>query len=293
MLHVSSRGIVTAVLFVVIIGFIVYAGAKHLPWRTPADPAVEWFNETRGEFRALQMRSLTDAGAVLGALGGMTIEHGGVVDQTLSDELLAMLLEAIESYFGEANPDRYKAFRRAAGAKFRSFDDLAKNGINPKQSLQALHEHLGVSAFPAESVATPEAAFDALWIAMRKIDGGGNIARAICTGSSGLLTRITTVSAQAPYPPPLRSGMSERAWYGGVTMSSSRFMAMSTSYLDMVRSHGTVTAAVTGIVFEFGDGTRRPIVFHSYFDRDRQKWILHEVMMTNFPVDRWIWPWML
>lgn len=271
---------------------IVYLAATKLTWRRPADPAAELFRDTRHEYQSLRMRRLASPDDVRTALDSMEFTGQGM-SAAQQNALRDTLATAIATYYLSPSPQPYKAWRVSQGTRVRPVDATGRAGISLQQIANEMRIAPGNEGEIINEPATVEEAFDLLWRLKDQIGGGINRPVSICDSPPGLRVLVAEATAENPRVPAIEGGLTMDGWYGGVSMSSLPFFEPIERLTDVLDRHRRALVAVAGVCFEFEDGTRRPVIFTSYYHPQREMWILHQVHMANYPPGRWVRPWLL
>lgn len=276
----------------VIVVPIVYLAATKLTWRRPPDPAAELFRDTRHEYQSLRMRRLASPDDVRNALDSMEFTGQGMF-AAQQNALRDTLATVIASYYLSPSPQPYKAWRASQGTRVRPVDPTGRAGISLQQIANEMRIAPGNEGEIINEPATVEEAFDLLWRLKDQIGGGINRPVSICDSPPGLRVLVTEATAENPRVPAIEGGLTMDGWYGGVSMSSLPLFEPVERLTDVLDRHRRALVAVAGVCFEFADGTRRPVIFTSYYHPQREMWILHQVNMANYPPGRWVRPWLL
>ncbi|MGI9015015.1 MAG: hypothetical protein ACR2GY_12325 [Phycisphaerales bacterium] len=283
----SRQTIVALALFAVIAGCLTYIAAQRLQWRTPALPAIERFDETRREFARLDYAPLAGLQTVRSILNAAEFQDANLATAEAREKLLDTVAAAIDTYYLADTPDVYKAWRMQSSA-FRS-----EEAIDIRAAIADLRAMPGADKLAIADPHTVEDVFDESWKALRAIDDGVNWPVAICTSSSGLRAILTRTSAALPVGSEFAGGLSRTAWYGGVAMGPSRLFAMHLPYDEYLRSTVDPLICECAVVFEFADGTQRPVRFSCYWQPASKTWTLYSVTQSNFRFGRGVRSWML
>jgi hypothetical protein len=255
--------------------------------RTPKDKA---FIETRAVLNALNVMSMESREDVLACLNNMTYVRVDLAGGPRQAALKGFLADAIYYYYINDDPDVYKAWMRRRGLGLRDESVVDRREPALTELREVLHRFaVDPSDVPsaADDVAT---LFDINWRIRRRIGDGANVASGLSSDATGLVTVFAVADQDHRSWPSLEDGIGTRAWHGASAMSARRWFRGGPAFSTLC-SRGPMLIAQTGIVMEFGDGIRRPVLFSTFWDERADSWLLENVAQTNVPETHLTWPW--
>lgn len=246
-------------------------------WPAPApDYTEQQIRAGQREYRTIAMRPLGDRGAIREALDRMVWQNdpppGCGSKQALLDEVADFL------YFRFAQPsvEAYKAWRRSTGCRFK---DLAES-LRPWYVDEAYEAYFG-EPFPDDP--DVERLFDRFWSAGLEWGGGVNRPVALAEEPKGLACVFGTITPGDPRRAMLAGEMSADLWHGGIASTMRGWWRPAQSTRDLLKRHGRAHYAVVGVILEYADGSRRPLILTWPWDPHAQRWVLEDVNVKNFP----------
>lgn len=222
------------------------------------------------------------------ALRLMSVQDASSASAFQIDRLRVFIEESIAAYYLSDGPDEYKQWRRSAGCVLRSRDEIDADGWLIEDARTFVEHSPEKGSLTVDLTGDVESCFDEIWLIARRVHSGMNVPRAIALGPDGCLSAFRRVRADQATFPFLEGGIGRHAWYGGTSMSQRRWF-VSDRISELMRHD--YLAATTGVVLEFGDGIRRPILFYCIWDESEGRWYLFGVVMTNRPSKHPTWAW--
>ncbi|MCL4211534.1 MAG: hypothetical protein HRU76_15890 [Phycisphaeraceae bacterium] len=282
----TGRHIVSIVLVLLTCTVIAVLIVPQVWPRQEADPAEAKFERTRDVMGDIQFALLESRDSVQRCLETMLVEDPSLLETAgLRASLIEFLTDAIWLYYGETDPSRYRAWRSATGAVIRR-DAMRTNGR--LRDLQTMLRYIDEASPDDLDLTRPiEELYDVMWSITRRANRGANRAIGMAAAPPGLACRWFIDDPGVTARPMLTVGIGDEAWYGGIAMSAFR-------WFEPNNPPNLPSIAVTvGVVFEFANGLKRPLLFTCIHRAAESRWDLTQVTMTNFPPEENLWPWHL
>lgn len=277
----AISGSAVAIVLVAIVAIVQYQRAFR-----QRDTPAELFRATRPVMADLAMAPLVNCEAVRSAMKNMVFEG---VEPSLEQRtaLLRKVEEAVCLFYVERDPHAYWQWRLRDGHAPLSHDAIEAatgNALEPwingmRKAADPTHQDRPLPADPAEVFA---AFFRASW----GYAGEGRIPTAITVDARGLQSVLFQTNMPESGSVLLTGGIGQDAWRGGSGWSEMR-------WFDPLPKNPQQTmwlCARVGIVFEYANGIRHPVIFRLVWHPDRQMWEVLQASLFNFPIDGGIPP---
>lgn len=270
-----------------VVGAVVLALVITGAWRlgffgapTSADHLRSAVHEGREAFSSMKMTmlsTLTEESAVL-TLVRTADTH---VDDGVPSKTVAALQNTVATFlrlrFVENDATLYKLWRQETGCSMSSLEALDRK-------YEVLKSYSATFGKPLAPDATTDSLFPQYWANTPYLFGGTNRLRGITTDRRGLVVRVG-YSGDTEYPRLRVAGeMEERLWYGPVSAAMRRWFDVPVEPAELAKRHGRVLVAEIGLVTEWDDRSRRPVLLSFAFDPERQRWFLWLMNQNNFEV---------
>lgn len=247
------------------------------------------FADSRTYFDQLQMHPFETRTDLETVLAEMRLQDSDLVSLDQAQALRTTLTDTLFFYYLSEDLKAYKNWRRTNGYTLDS-----REGIEAYWPIS--ESRLYLQRFPEASRwdvivdGDLEETFDIVWRISRQVGKGANQPRRVAADSTGILTVFRIGTASDPGRPVLDGELTTLAWHGGVSMGCRRWWRPERSLSAALEENGQVLLAQTGIAFEFGNDTRRPLLFTHFWDEHRGVWQLEAITLTNFPENELVWP---
>lgn len=223
-----------------------------------------------------ELQSVEEARELLGAMAFPAAAPPGAGSK---DELLAAVAEFVYYRYGQGDVGVYKQWRRASGYQFQALGvmkDVFSMDLNYEE---VLHE-------PMPEDRGTEFVFDRLWAAALDAPQRSTRPVAMAAAGKGLTTAYgeLTLETQAE-PRPLAGEMSADLWRGGGGGGSPNWWIAPVPRVQLLREYKTIVYAEVGIVLEFAEGARHPVVLTYLWDPSWRRWRLEFYVQYNTAFD--------
>lgn len=287
-----SRTRVAIVLLCLLVGASVVLVFVQAPWASAPGVKQQRFEVTRSAFQGIAMTTPSSYEDVVRAFDAMTIEsQNRELDRGTEQKLRRTVARAVYEYWFSREPTSYRAWRESMWCSQRQSSDDQLVGWDITVLRPVLERYSNVTEEPLPDTDEDFAAiFDYTWRVREAIGDGANRARHMSSDRVGLNALITQAESGLHPRPTLQGSLGSLAWYGGSSISARRWFIPDVSMQQVIDQHGHVTIATIGVVAEFHDGIRRPIIYTLYWVPRRGEWYLHNAASTNVPETHPTWP---
>lgn len=246
-----------------------------------AREASRLLEEGRDAYRRVEMlpvESFAGAADVRRALDAMTIRGDLALNAAERDAMLAHLAGFVYYRFVQPDPEAYIRWRREEGYTLRDADAMAMLGM------EAIHRQ----AFdrPPENGATVDQVFRALLAAERPRDTAAWRATRLPAAALGMACVAGTITLDRMQRAPVSGEMPADLWQGRVGGAVPNWFRRGRSIDELLRSEPGVEYADAGLVVEFADGSRRPLVVTLIRDPGDGRWRIEYLLVWNYPLER-------
>ncbi|GJQ28601.1 MAG: hypothetical protein HBSAPP03_04850 [Phycisphaerae bacterium] len=174
--------------------------------------------------------------------------------------------------FGARDAATYRAWREANHAQARPLDEVLSNRGEHAGAAYAAHFGKAPSAD-----ATFVSVFDSLWGVCQEQPGGQSRVVGMACDSSGVGMSVGWIPPNVGRARPhIQGGLGAVAWYAGRAGTMRSWYRRSRQWESSNMGQGGWCAEV-GVIAEFGDGRRRPIVLTYFFSTLTGNWSLDSV----------------
>jgi len=251
--------------------------AGFLGGRNPAEKLYAAVQDGSAAFRKMEMFPLADASVddIRAALDVGSVKYAGGMSAidvaAVRDEAATFLYKR----FVRSDLDEYISWRESKGCKLRDEQDIRANE-------RAFTDYSTIIGRPIPSTPTVKSIFAAYWTATLAWGGGLNRPAAIARTAAG--SSITIGDSKDSYYPRLflEGELGNRLWYGPDSAAMRSWFSPRTQPKDVVKRYGKVGIAEVGIVMQWADGSRRPLILGFFRDPVTVKWVLWQVNQNNF-----------
>lgn len=280
----------TLKLVVVAVGVV---GAGVLAWRSLVhrqeasdaarssyeQTARTWFEEGQAEFAKLEMRdaaTLADVGAVREALGRVLRPPPAPAGVGSADDLMKQVAEFVYYAFVQDSYPAYREWRRSQGDSLlpaATLEDfwMVKTGIYPY-----------VMKKPWAPGMDSEAAFEDLWNWSRSPAGRASRIKGIASQPRGGALMFGELTREDPRTRLTISGeMPAEVWRGVYNATHPNWWMMPDVAQRLALSSGKADYAEVGLIMEFGDGARHPLVMTWHWQPSAGRWRLLHLCSYN------------
>ncbi|MCC6970829.1 MAG: hypothetical protein IT434_11490 [Phycisphaerales bacterium] len=183
--------------------------------------------------------------------------------------------------FVERSSAGYRAWRVGAGYQPRPRDEMMSLGMD------YTYEAAVGRAMPAGM--SVEDACDAIFDAAAGDPGGRASVLSLPAEDRGMFVHVRRCSINDFYTRPFDAMLGSDAWRGLSGGGAPAFWVRTPLIRDLMTTHEFVTVADVGLVCEFGEGIRRPMIMVFVFEPDSKRWRLEHLLLTNVR-DRELFP---
>ncbi len=229
-------------------------------------------NEQRtAAFATVQMReissleSVADVAATLAPLDETLTKQPALAGCKPRD-LTRAVAEFIYYRFAQHNPEAYVEWRAQTGFTFTPFKELVEVWLPPGAYAWYLGEE------PPPGMETPEA-FRRVWAAQQKRLKWS--LRSIAQDSRGQVVYVGEQKKGSPFTrEPAGGEVPARVWVAGLGQTVPSWFQNPDPLIQMQNKRGSLAYAEVGLVAEFSDGVRYPLVTTWYWDVNALRWRL-------------------
>ncbi len=226
-------------------------------------------------FAALPMDTecLRDVAAMRAVLDSGEVRDPEFASDPRLAELLDQSAEFLCGRYGpDANPDRYIRWRQSQGYRWTDRDHLEMNWT--------VHEAWplivpGGSPFPGYDHL--DRVFVGVFDSILDLNGGRPRPVGICAVPDGLLIDRDFPTKGNPDLDLISGMMDTELWHGHSVGTLCSFWQPPRTYDQILVNDGSVEVVRIGIVVEFADGSRRPVIQKWLFDPKADRWFLYVV----------------
>lgn len=195
------------------------------------------------------------------------------VSELRTDELATMLAEFSWYRFNVRSSQEYIEWQKRTSHEIRHFDELVR--------VHADFEHLFGEPIPASSGV--EEVFARFFDVSLSLGDGANDPVAVANDRKGLVARFGVVRSMRPSERPWVSGDIPLAmWHvrGGGTMRS-WWRPVEGDLGSIIEERGEALCATIGLIVEYLNGSRRPLVFTCYWHPSAERWEIDSINAYN------------
>jgi len=211
------------------------------------------------------------------ALQHMTFEgEARRIDTARRQRLLDELADFFVNRFTADDARKYVDWRLSQGYAWRDLEDMDR-----QWSIREAHEV--VFSEPWKDGDDKRArAF--LRFAEHSLKRGDGLNRpvAIAAEARGLVTRFDTLTAVYHSVGMLEGELGTKYWHGVNAATMRGWFKWKRTPEDTMKRQRRLDAALSGVVVEYADGSRRPILFEHWWDPIDRAWVLRRVSVMNF-----------
>ncbi|MDQ7013303.1 MAG: hypothetical protein Q9O74_05325 [Planctomycetota bacterium] len=194
------------------------------------------------------------------------------------------LVRDVQGFLETAIIDRdlaaYKQWRRSRGDVLRSMDDMNRSWF----IVQDWQQDFGEEPPPNPDA---ETAFDRHWDRWFEAAGSGGLPVGIAESPDGLECAVGIVDSIAgDKRPQLLGSMGRAGWTGGRGGTCRVWWTHERNGHMLLKEYGKVLCAEVGMVIEYGNGGRHPLVTSWVLDPAMHQWRLEYVCVYNWDVNK-------
>lgn len=245
--------------------------------------AAELFDRGQREYTTIAMRSMRELTDVAGARAAL--DSVVFLSEPAPPASKSALLDDVAAFlrlrFAAPSFDEYCAWRRASGKELISVGELVSTWCVDDRC----PDELGT---PYEVSASSEELFRQFWDAAPKWKNGGAWPTKIAAEGKGFVIACGPFSSDAPTNRPSVGGeMPREVWIGNIGGTSQPWWqtpgGKNGRLPDRFRS---TQCAEVGMVMEYADGSRRPMVLTFLWDPVLNVWTLQWINLYNYPLEK-------
>lgn len=256
----------------------------RMRWLDRADALAAERRASAKAFERVGMSPLGPSDVIRSTLSRAWVESSA--DPRKSTELLDTVSEFLYWSFSSDSPTAYRAWRESYGAELQALEELANRPDGPALAWQW---YFGAD-LPPDSDTTD--IFDTLWIESRRHANGTNRLIAIAEGVDGAVIQFSTLGRdpddEATWPgdaPPRGSDsiVGVEMWQSGTIKMGRPWWRFRHSRQDIIARFGKVEIATVGLVGEFANRERSPLIIVLFWDAVDSRWIVEHLFVSNRP----------
>jgi hypothetical protein len=176
--------------------------------------------------------------------------------------------------FVQTSVTEYKDWRRSGKHTLRTVEDMERSwGI--KGDYAGMFKEEFPAAAPLEEV------FDRFWNAGLEPHGGANRPIAVAAEPAGLTAVFGVRRRPGEERPYVEGQMPRELWHGAVAGTLRRWWTPPRSVEWLLKNVGPVPCAEVGLIVEFADHSRRPLILSYFWDAVGKTWTLENVNTNN------------
>ncbi|MDQ7012845.1 MAG: hypothetical protein Q9O74_02985 [Planctomycetota bacterium] len=223
--------------------------------------------------------SLDSPEAVRALLARVDFSSDKRLDAQSRDELLDALSGFVYARFIQSDPETYLEWREQHGYTFRSEEDLRTVAGIEQVYRQALGEE------PAADLTMSEM-FTRVFSVAHAGTGSPWSLTAVASTGDGLCAAVGEMSLQDMSRAPLEGTLSADLWRGRVWGGVPSWFARGPSAIELLQTHESLLYADIGMIMEFQDGVRRPVVCTFIREPSSGRWRLEYLMAYNYALEQ-------
>lgn len=128
--------------------------------------------------------------------------------------------------------------------------------------------------------------FDEYYQAALQYGDGANRPAAVATSPEGRCIATAILTRDQPDRAPLTCDLGFDLWHGATNGTARSWWRPPHSTEELIQREGAVLCADVGLVVEFADRSRRPVVVTATWDSAVSRWTLQHLCMYNFPPEQ-------
>lgn len=215
--------------------------------------------------------------AVRHAMEAASFDDQAGLETAQVDALVEQVAEFLFMRFGQDSPAQYRAWRAARGDEWREWSYL-RDIWNVSKWYEA---HVG-EPIPDGAGSKMDEVFDRLWIRRAEMYDGFNRLDSIAAEPKGLAVVIARATLGDPLPKMVHGEMNERLWYGEVEGTHCSWWQPRVTIASLLENRGEAIVATVGVVAQFGERWRRPLIMMYVWDPMSSAWVLETLNTTNY-----------
>jgi hypothetical protein len=261
-------GLVVAILFV---ATLTWRGFLTSP---PESSAAIYARQGAAAFATLRVAAVTDRESVYSIFGNAPLQRGSAALGTSERAALeSYLSEFVSAWSGTS--DDYLRWREDQGDTIRSAEQVfGHTGAEP--AYRWLTEN------PLPPLESDAELFKAMFEAAREYGDGANRPEAIALDVAGVLIHVETIAKWPAKLAMLSGELPAEVWHGGRARGGRSWWSPARTIDELLAMMEVAIVARVGIVFEFANGTRRPLQLTLFFDPGDMRWHLENIASMNF-----------
>lgn len=231
--------------------------------------------EAYGTMAMVQVATLKETDKILEQIDRAEWQVDEGIPKDIVNSLRSEVATFIRLRFVERDAEKYREWRISRGCRFAPISEIER-----KTSI--LTDYQVVFGRPAPSNPQVEILYQEYWAQeVHQFDGASDL-RGMTSDRLGLVVRVGR-SNDRQYPRLLLGGaLGDERWYGATSASMRRWFNPEREPVEIVEKRRDVLCAEVGIVSEWGDGRRRPLLLAWFYDPTRSEWILWLMNQNNF-----------
>jgi hypothetical protein len=198
----------------------------------------------------------------------------------ITDSATLSLHQAVADFlfhrFLQDSPARYREWREQHGYRAKSVEEMIA-----RADLEYTYRLFTGGDLPPDI--THEQAFDRLWAPSLEYGSGFNRPVAVAADRRGLSTVLGWWTSSNQERVSVEGELSRHLWRGGTAANMRNWWKPRFDAQELIKRDGRVLFAEVGLVVEYADGTRRPMVMNYARDPQHSEWVLLHVTAYNFP----------
>jgi hypothetical protein len=178
--------------------------------------------------------------------------------------------------FLQDSPARYREWREQHGYRARTIDEMIA-----REDLDYTYTLFTGRKLPPDI--TPQQAFDKLWGPSLEYGSGFNRPVSVAVDRRGLTTVLGWWTSSNQERVSVEGELSRHLWRGGTAANMRSWWKPRLDAQELITRDTRVMFAEVGLLVEYADGTRRPMVMSYARDPQLSEWLLLHVTAYNFP----------
>lgn len=195
------------------------------------------------------------------------------------EQLLREVADFLYYRFGKSSPAAYRSWRLSNG-----YEPVPLAELLDPWHIDRSHEIFFGEPLPAD--AEFGALFDKFCDASASYEHGHNRLVGVASVPKGLCCAVGSISRANPRRPAVAGELGVDLWYGRMSATMRRWWRRPRQGRELLESGATIACAEFGIVAEYADRSRRPLVLTFLFDPIDRRWVLEHVVAYNCDIRR-------
>ncbi len=188
--------------------------------------------------------------------------------QAMLEPLQALVADFLLARYTASTPAQYEQWMESHGYHFRPRDEFEKR-YGP---LSQLSQYSGTDS------TDPKTVFEHMWEYPPAINATPD---AICTGPGSMIISIAKANANRGFTELIVGSLGNELWMGASVSNCRMWFRPPVTEQELIARDGSVIAAEVGLIVHVPHAPRRPVFVSCFYDPDRQRWWIDDVLVTN------------